>query len=182
MSDEIYKILVKTIDGEETTLEKYKGRVLMIVNVASKCGLTPQYEALQRIYEKYKHRGFEILGFPANNFLQQEPGNEEQIKEFCSKTYGVQFPMFSKISVKEEDQHPLYKYLTEQRPVTDLPDTEFENKLASFGQKRERPNDILWNFEKFLINRKGEIIARFSPAITPDDTRITQKIEEALND
>ncbi len=181
MANGLYEITVKTIDGEETTLEKYKGKVLLIVNVASKCGLTPQYEGLERIYEKYRDKGFEILGFPANNFLGQEPGTEQEIKEFCTSKYGVKFSMFAKVSVKGEDQHPLYRYLTEKRPNTDVSSEEFEEKLASYGQKREKPNDILWNFEKFLVNRNGEIVARFSPAITPEDERLTSRIEQELS-
>ncbi len=178
---ELYQIPVETIDGKKTTLEEYKGKVLMIVNVASKCGLTPQYEGLQRIYSKYKDKGFEILGFPANNFLGQEPGTNEEIKEFCKTKYNVEFPMFSKISVKGEDQHPLYKYLTEKKPEADVKDKEFEEKLAGYGQKREKPNDILWNFEKFLVNRNGEIVARFDPSITPEDQRVIEKIEQELS-
>lgn len=181
MGSEIYKIPVKTIDGEEITLERYKGKVLLIVNVASKCGLTPQYEGLQRIYKRYRDKGFEILGFPANNFLGQEPGTEEEIKEFCSSNYGVEFPMFSKISVKGEDQHPLYQHLTEEKPDTDVQSPEFEAKLADYGQRKEKPNDILWNFEKFLVSRNGEIVARFAPAVIPEDERLTSRIEQELS-
>src|SRR5690554_2679243 len=120
MADEIYEIPVKTIDGEETNLGKYRGEVLLVVNVASKCGLTPQYEGLQRLYDEYNEKGFEVLGFPANNFMGQEPGTEEEIKSFCDTNYNVRFPLFSKISVKGEDRHELYKYLTETRPEADV--------------------------------------------------------------
>lgn len=180
MANEIYEIPVKTIDGEETNLEKYKGDVLLVVNVASKCGLTPQYEGLQKLYSEYKDKGFEVLGFPANNYLGQEPGTEEEIKEFCSTNYNVGFPMFSKLSTKGDDQHPLYKYLTETKPDTDVNDGAFEEKLKGFGSVRSAPNEVLWNFEKFLVGKDGEIAARFAPDVKPDDERLTEKIEEEL--
>lgn len=180
MAEKIYDIPVKTIDGEETNLGKYKGEVLLLVNVASKCGLTPQYEGLQKIYGEYKDKGFEILGFPANNFLGQEPGTEEEIKEFCSSNYNVEFPLFSKISVKGGDQHELYKYLTETKQETDVNDGALEENLKGYGSVRSAPNEILWNFEKFLIGKNGEIAARFAPDVAPDDERLTAKIEEEL--
>lgn len=180
MANEIYEIPVKTIDGEETNLGKYKGKALLIVNVASKCGLTPQYEGLQKLYMKYKNRGFEVLGFPANNYLGQEPGTEEEIKHFCTTTYNVTFPMFSKLSTKGEDQHPLYKYLTETKPDTDVNDGVLEEKLKGYGSVRSAPNEVLWNFEKFLVARDGAIAARFAPDVAPEDERLTAKIEEEL--
>ena len=150
------------IDGKEVDLGDYKGKVVMIVNVASKCGLTPQYAQLVDIHKKYKDQGFTILGFPANNFMQQEPGPDAEIKTFCSTTYGVDFPMFSKISVKGDDQDPLYKELTSEK----------EN--AGFA------GEIPWNFTKFLLNKKGEVVARFEPRTTPDAEEVTAKIEEEL--
>lgn len=178
---EILNIPVKKIDGTETTLGEFSGKTLLVVNVASKCGLTPQYEGLQKIYETYRDRGFEVLGFPANNFLGQEPGTEEEIQEFCSTTYDVQFPLFSKISVKGEDQHPLYKKLTEERPSADISDgDDFETKLKGFGQTRENTGDILWNFEKFLIAKDGSVAARIAPDVTADDERVVKKIEAQL--
>lgn len=180
MANEIYEIPVKTIDGQETDLGDYAGKVLLVVNVASKCGLTPQYEGLQQIYSEYRARGFEVLGFPANNFLGQEPGTEDEIKDFCSTNYNVDFPLFAKISVKGDDRHPLYAHLTEGRPEADIPGAAFEERLAGFGQKRERPHDILWNFEKFLIGKNGEIAARFAPDVPATDARVTAKIEEEL--
>lgn len=152
------------IDGKEVKLKKYKGDVFLIVNTASKCGYTPQYEGLQAIYTKYQAQGFTILGFPANNFGGQEPGTEKEIKEFCESKYKVTFPMFAKISVKGEDQHPLYKFLT---------------------SKTTDPNfagDISWNFNKFLVNRKGEIVARFSSKDTPESETVTQAIEKYLKE
>lgn len=180
MANEIYEIPLKTIDGQETTLGDYKGKTLLIVNVASKCGLTPQYEGLEKLYENYRDRGFEILGFPANNFLGQEPGTEEEIKDFCATNYNVQFPLFSKISVKGDDQHPLYNYLTETKPETDVNDGAFEERLKGFGSVRSKPNEVLWNFEKFLVGKNGEIAARFAPDVAPDDERLTAKLEEEL--
>lgn len=180
MKQEIYEIPVKTIDGEETNLGRYKGEVLLLVNVASKCGLTPQYEGLEKLYENYRDKGFEVLGFPANNFLGQEPGTEEEIKDFCSTNYNVEFPLFSKISVKGDDQHELYKYLTENKKETDVNDGGFEEKLAGFGSVRSAPNEVLWNFEKFLVGKDGTIAARFAPDVAPDDERLTEKIEAEL--
>lgn len=180
MAEKIYEIPVKTIDGQETNLGEYKGEVLLVVNVASKCGLTPQYEGLQKLYNEYKDRGFEVLGFPANNFLGQEPGTEEEIKEFCSANYNVQFPLFSKISVKGDDQHELYKYLTETKPETDVNDGGLEENLKGYGSVRSQPNEVLWNFEKFLIGKDGEIAARFAPDVTAEDERLVAKVEEEL--
>lgn len=150
------------IDGNEVDLAKYKGKVVMIVNVASKCGLTPQYEQLVDIHKKYKDQGFTILGFPANNFMGQEPGTNAEIKTFCSTTFGVDFPMFSKISVKGDDQDKLYQELTSEK----------EN--AGFA------GEIPWNFTKFLLNKDGEVVARFEPRTTPDAEEVTLKIEAEL--
>ncbi len=158
----MYEFTMKNIDGEDVKLDAYEGKVVMIVNVASKCGLTPQYEALQALYEKYKDRGFAVLGFPANNFMGQEPGTEEEIKDFCNLNYNVTFPMFAKISVKGADQHPFYTFLT--NPQTN----------PGFD------GDITWNFEKFLADRSGKIIARFSPKTTPDDPEVVKAVEQAL--
>ena len=157
-----YEFQMKDIDGKDVKLKKYKGNVLLVVNTASKCGYTPQYEGLQAIYSKYHEKGFEILGFPANNFGGQEPGSEAEIKEFCTLKYKVTFPMFAKISVKGDDQHPLYTYLTSKET-----DPEFAG-------------DITWNFNKFLIDRNGKILARFSSKDTPESETVTSAIEAAL--
>jgi glutathione peroxidase len=159
----IYEFKVTDIDGKEIKLKKYKNKVVMFVNTASKCGYTPQYEGLQKIYDKYKDQGFVILGFPANNFGGQEPGSNEEIKEFCTLKYKVSFPMFAKISVKDDDQHPLYQYLTSEKT---------DPKFAG---------EITWNFNKFLVNEKGEIIARFSSKETPESKEVTTAIENALD-
>lgn len=153
---------MKSLDGKDVNLSQYKGKVVMMVNVASKCGLTPQYKGLEALHEKYGDQGLSILGFPANNFGSQEPGTEAQIKTFCEKNYGVKFDMFSKISVKGDDKAPLYKYLTEQDPV---------------GKTR---GDISWNFEKFLIGRDGRVVARFEPKTTPDSPEVVKAIEAEL--
>ena len=153
---------LNSIDGKPAPLAQYKGKVVLIVNVASFCGFTPQYEGLERVYEKYKGQGFVILGFPANNFGAQEPGTNEEIKTFCSRKYNVSFPMYSKISVKGEDKHPLYQFLTDKQAN------------PSTG------GEIQWNFTKFLVDRDGKVIARFEPNVTPESTGVTSAIEKAL--
>ena len=181
MSNKIYEIPVRRIDGTETTLGEFEGKALLVVNVASKCGLTPQYEGLESLYKEYKDQGLEVVGFPANNFLAQEPGTNEEIQEFCQLNYDVSFPLFQKISVKGEDQHPLYNLLTSEKGDPDIANgPDFEDKLAGFGQKRERPNDVLWNFEKFLIAKDGHVAARIAPDVTPDDKRVVEAVEEEL--
>lgn len=181
MANELYEIPVKTIDGAETNLGAYKNKVLLVVNVASKCGLTPQYEGLQKLYSEYQAKGLEVLGFPANNFMGQEPGTENEIKDFCDANFNVKFPLFSKISVKGADQHQLYHYLTGKKPDTDVNDGEFEAKLAAYGSTRSNPGEVLWNFEKFLIGKNGEVVARFAPDVTAEDERLVAKVEEELN-
>ncbi|MGZ3692465.1 MAG: glutathione peroxidase [Pseudobdellovibrio sp.] len=181
MAKNIYDFSVKKIDGKDVKLDSYKGKVLLVVNVASECGLTPQYEALEKIYEKYHAKGFEVLGFPANEFGAQEPGSNAQIHDFCTSKFGVKFPLFEKIVVKGAGQHPLYSFLTNQKPVAKtLTGDKFEEDLKNYGFTRTDKKDILWNFEKFLIGKNGEIIERFSPDITPDHTVITQAIEARL--
>jgi len=180
MANELYEIPVKNIDGAETNLGEYKDKVLLIVNVASKCGLTPQYKGLEKLYENYRGRGFEVLGFPANNFMGQEPGTEDEIKDFCATNYSVQFPLFSKISVKGDDRHELYKYLTETKSDTDVNDGGLEENLKGYGHNRSTPGEILWNFEKFLVGKNGEIVARFAPDVTAEDERLVAKVEEEL--
>jgi len=161
-ADSVLDFAVKDIDGTEVKLETYAGKVMLIVNVASKCGFTPQYEGLQALFEKYQQEGFVVLGFPANNFLGQEPGTNQEIKQFCSLTYGVSFPMFSKISVKGDDIAPLYAYLTD------------ESTNPAFA------GDISWNFNKFLIGRDGTILNRFGSKDSPESEKVVKAIEEAL--
>ncbi len=181
MVDEIYEIPVRKIDGTDTNLSEYKDKVLLIVNVASKCGLTPQYESLEGFYENYSGRGFEILGFPSNDFMGQEPGTEEEIKDFCKSNYNVQFPLFSKISINGDQRHSLYRHLIDARPKTDVDNggTMKEN-LEKFGHKHLNETDVLWNFEKFLIGKNGEVAARFAPDVTAEDVRLIERVEAEL--
>ena len=153
---------MKDINGKDVELKKYQGDVLLIVNVASRCGLTPQYEGLESTYRKYKDKGFQVLAFPANNFGGQEPGTESEIKDFCSARFDVTFDMFSKVSVKGDDKCPLYKFLTD------------EKKNAPHG------GEIRWNFQKFLVDRSGQVVARFSPRAEPTSEEVTGAIEKAL--
>lgn len=178
---DLYNFGVQTIEGQETTLEKYEGEVLLIVNVASKCGFTPQYTSLEKVYEQFHDQGFEVLGFPANDFGAQEPGTEQEIQQFCSLNYNVKFPLFSKIAVKGSEQHPLYNYLTSVQPVADNREGgNFKQALASHGITSEKERDISWNFEKFLVNRHGEVVGRFAPDVVPDDPMLLEVIKTEL--
>ncbi len=160
-ASQVYDFTLKSIDGVATPLSAYKGKVILMVNVASKCGYTPQYEGLQALYEKYKDRGFVILGFPANNFGAQEPGTDAEIKTFCSTKYRVTFPMFSKVSVKGDDATPLYRYLT----------TSANPAVAG---------EVKWNFTKFLVDREGRVVARFEPSVKPESEEVAAAIEKLL--
>ncbi|WP_287813450.1 glutathione peroxidase [Pseudomonas sp.] len=175
----LYSIPVKTIDGQPQTLEAYKGKVLLVVNVASKCGLTPQYEGLEKLYESHHARGLEVLGFPANNFKAQEPGSDDEIKAFCSLTYDVKFPLFSKISVVGDDQHPLYAALTRTLPNAEG-EGPWRERLTGKGISVNPVPEVQWNFEKFLINREGQVVGRFAPDVAADDPRLLEAIEAAL--
>lgn len=174
----VYDIPVKRIDGSDTYLSEYKGEVLLVVNVASKCGLTPQYEGLEKLYQAKHGKGFEILGFPANNFKEQEPGSEAEIQQFCTVNYDVHFPLFAKVSAKGADRHPLYTALIEAQPTT-IGEGPFRERLKGYGIDAEPP-EVLWNFEKFLINRQGEVVARFSPDTTADDPKLLKAIDDEL--
>jgi len=158
----IHEFRLNSIDGQPTSLAQFKGKVVLVVNVASKCGFTPQYAGLEALYEKYKERGFVVLGFPANNFLWQEPGTNEEIKAFCTRKYNVTFPMFAKVSVKGRDKTPLYRFLTDTKA-----------NPATGGE-------IAWNFTKFLVDRNGKVIARFSSSVRPDAPELLRALEEAL--
>ena len=175
----VYQIPVKTIQGNEVDLSQYQGKVLLVVNVASKCGLTPQYEGLEKLYEAQKENGLEILGFPANNFLAQEPGTDAEIQEFCSLTYDVKFPLFSKISVAGDDKHPLYQTLTQAIPER-IGEGPWWKDLVDYGLTPNPKPEVLWNFEKFLVNKEGEVVARFAPDITADDARLVDAINAEL--
>jgi glutathione peroxidase len=179
MPEQLYDIPLKRIDGTDTRLDAFRGKVLLIVNVASKCGLTPQYTALESLYEAKRNQGLEILGFPANDFAAQEPGTDEQIASFCSTTYDVQFPLFSKITVKGSAQHPLYRTLTTAKPQA-IGEGSMREKLKAHGIDTGKPGEVLWNFEKFLIDRNGAVAERFSPDIAPDDARLVAAIDREL--
>lgn len=179
MNHSVYDIAVQKIDGQPATLGEFKGKVLLIVNVASKCGLTPQYTALEKLYQSRHAAGLEILGFPANNFLGQEPGTDPEIASFCSTSYDVHFPLFSKISVTGDDQHPLYGHLTRQRRDA-VGEGSLRKRLAEHGIKTGAPGEVLWNFEKFLVARDGRIVERFAPDVAPDDPRLTAAIDHEL--
>jgi glutathione peroxidase len=155
----IYDFTMKTIDGKEKSLADYKGEVLLVINVASECGNTPQYKDLEEVFEKYKGKGFRILAFPANNFGAQEPGTDQEIKAFCQSNYAVTFDLFSKISVKGDDQHSLYRYITKESPF---------------------PGDVKWNFQKYLVDKQGNIVAMFPPKVKPSDKAFIEKIELLL--
>jgi glutathione peroxidase len=153
---------MKSITGQEVDLSQYKGQVVLLVNVASKCGLTPQYENMESLYEKHKDKGLVVLGFPCNQFGKQEPGSDREIAEFCSETYKVKFPVFSKVEVNGEGAAPLYKYLT------------------ALDTKPQGKGKISWNFEKFVVGRKGEVVARFAPNVEPDSPEVLKAIEAEL--
>jgi glutathione peroxidase len=157
----LYNFILPNIDGKPMPLANFKGKVILVVNVASQCGFTPQYSALEAVYEKYKDQGFVIVGFPANNFGQQEPGTNEEIKTFCSRKYSVTFPLYSKVSVKGDNQTPLYQYLTKDTPPS----------IAG---------DIKWNFTKFLVDRNGNVVQRFEPKVTPDSPAVVSAVEKLL--
>lgn len=173
-----YDIPLKRIDGTPSSLADFAGKVLLVVNVASKCGLTPQYEGLEKLYKEKHDKGLEILGFPANNFGAQEPGTEAEIASFCSLNYGVTFPLFEKISVKGENRHPLYDALIAEKPEAAYTDA-WRARLAGRFPAGD-PSDVLWNFEKFVIGRDGTVLARLSPDVKPDDPRLTEVIDAAL--
>jgi glutathione peroxidase len=159
----IYDFTMKSIDGQQVSLKSYHGKVVLLVNVASKCGFTPQYAGLEAVYEKYKDRGLVIVGVPANNFAQQEPGTNEEIKKFCSNKYNVTFPMMAKVSVLGDDETPLYQFLTDKSTNPTI------------------AGDIKWNFTKFLFDRNGHPVARFEPAVKPDSPEVTAAIESTLS-
>lgn len=175
MSAPIYDIPTTRIDGTEGSLGDYAGKVMLIVNVASKCGLTPQYDGLERLYGSYRDRGLVVLGFPANDFAGQEPGTEEEIAAFCRSVYGVDFPMFAKTTVVGADKSPLYALLTDAQPRRTLTDTPRAGALA----KADDP-EVRWNFEKFLIDRRGNVVGRFDPDVIPLDPKIVEAVEREL--
>ena len=182
MSASIYDIPVKKITGEDTSLAEFKGKVLLVVNVASKCGLTPQYEGLEKVYEQYKGQGLVIAGFPANDFKAQEPGTNEEIQSFCSLNYGVQFPLFDKITVVGDQKHPLYATLIAAQPrAVSVTEVSWRDKLKGYGIEPNPEPEILWNFEKFLVSRSGDVVERFAPNTQPDAPELVAAIEAELD-
>lgn len=181
MSTSIYDIPLRRIDGQDVTLGAWRGKVLLLVNVASACGLTPQYEGLEKLYEDKQAEGLVVAGFPANEFGAQEPGSNDEIAEFCTSRFGIKFPMFEKIVVKGAGLHPLYQHLIAAQPqAQEKPGSDFRAKLAGYGIVQERPEDVLWNFEKFLISKDGRVVGRFAPDTTTDDALLKDAIEREL--
>lgn len=180
MAANIADIPLTRIDGSADTLASHAGNVLLVVNVASKCGLTPQYEGLEQLYKQYKDQGLEVLGFPANDFGAQEPGTNEEIVEFCSANYGVSFPMFSKGDVTGDAKQPLYGALTEAAPTKQGDVATMKERFKGYGITPNDDPEVLWNFEKFLIARDGSVAGRFAPATAPDDAALVGAIESEL--
>lgn len=181
MSHSLYEIPLRRLDGTAATLAEYRGRVMLIVNVASKCGLTPQYAGLQQLHTLYAGRGLSVLGFPCNDFAAQEPGTEADIGTFCDTQYGVTFPLFSKVTINSAPRHPLYQQLIAAQPgARSSAAGELTQTLAKHGLLPKQHGDVLWNFEKFLIGRDGKVRARFAPDVTPEDAGLVSEIESAL--
>lgn len=175
----LYSIPLQRLDGTPLTLESFKGQALLIVNVASKCGLTPQYEGLEKLYRQYQARGLQVLGFPCNDFLGQEPGTAEEIQTFCSTSYGVSFPLFAKLNINSAPRHPLYAALIAAQPQA-RGGGGLRERLAQKNLLPPNASDITWNFEKFLVSREGQVLARFAPDVAPDDAQLIAAIEAAL--
>jgi glutathione peroxidase len=181
MSTPIQSIPVRRITGEETTLSEHDGKVVLIVNVASKCGLTPQYEALEKLYRQYREKGFVVCGFPSNDFAGQEPGTNEEIQSFCTLNFGVEFPLYEKIAVVGDAKHALYSELIAAQPqAVSTSEKPFAEDLKRYGIQPNPEPEVLWNFEKFIVNRQGKVAARFAPNTTPDDPMLVKAIEAEL--
>ncbi|MCC6918674.1 MAG: glutathione peroxidase [Alphaproteobacteria bacterium] len=175
----LYDISLKRNDGTTGSLGDHRGDVVLVVNVASKCGLTPQYTGLEKLYQAKRGEGLTIVGMPANNFGGQEPGTDDEIKDFCSTNYDVHFPLYAKISVLGDDQHPLYASLTKAQPSA-IGEGPMRERLKGYGVHPKNPTDVLWNFEKFLVDRQGDVVARFSPDVAADDPRLVSAIDAEL--
>ncbi len=180
ITDALASIPLTRIDGSPDSLANHAGKVLLVVNVASKCGLTPQYEGLEKLYNAKKDEGLEVLGFPANDFGAQEPGTPDEIVEFCKVNYGVTFPLFAKADVTGPAQQPLYAALTAAQPSKQGPAEEFRERLRGYGMTPTSDPDVLWNFEKFLVGRDGSVVGRFAPGVAPDDAALVGAIEAEL--
>ncbi len=183
MTTSLYDIPVHRIDGTPATLAEFRQHVMLIVNVASKCGLTKQYDGLEKLYENYRDRGLVVAGFPANDFAQQEPGSNGEIQDFCRTNFGVKFPLFEKITVVGDAKHPLYRALTEAQPTAEsTSDVPFREQLKKYGKTPNSQPEILWNFEKFLVSRRGEVVKRFAPDTQPDDPALLSAVEALLEE
>jgi glutathione peroxidase len=180
MSATIENFPLRRIDGKDASLADYRGKVLLIVNVASKCGFTPQYEGLERLFARFSNRGFAVLGFPANDFAEQEPGTNAEIAQFCTTNFGVKFPIFEKITVAGPAKHPLYASLIQAQPKPTTSTNDLRQHLIEFGVTPNAEPEVLWNFEKFLVDRTGTPVARFAPDVEPEDAKLTQRIEAEL--
>ena len=181
MNASLYDIPLNSLSGSPARLGQFKGQVLLIVNVASKCGLTPQYEGLEKLFESHQARGLQVLGFPCNDFAGQEPGSADEIQAFCTSNFGVQFPLFEKISINSTPRHPLYVHLIAAQPKATFPaGSDFVEKLGQYDMLPKQPDDVLWNFEKFLVGRDGTVLQRFSPDTPPDDAALLAAIDAAL--
>jgi glutathione peroxidase len=177
----ILDIPVERIDGSSASLGEHAGKVVLVVNVASKCGFTPQYAGLEKLYEENREKGFVICGFPANDFAAQEPGANAEIESFCQLNFGVSFPLYSKIEVTGEGRHPLYTALTATAPEVTGDTSGLRQHLVDFGAVPTAPPEVLWNFEKFLVGRDGKVVARFAPDVAPEDAVLADAIHAALN-
>lgn len=181
MRASIFDIPLQASNGSDTSLAPFKGQVMLIVNVASKCGLTPQYAGLQALYDRFRDRGLQVLGFPCNDFAGQEPGSEDEIRDFCDTNYRVGFPLFAKLRINSEPRHPLYAKLVAAQPqAVASGDPLLRDTLSKHQLLPQRDTDVMWNFEKFLVGRDGAVVARFAPDVTPDDARLVAAVEDAL--
>jgi glutathione peroxidase len=181
LSASIYDIPVRRITGSDSTLRDFKGRVVLIVNVASKCGLTKQYEGLEKLYEQYRDQGLIVAGFPANDFAGQEPGTNEEIQAFCKTSFGVEFPLFERITVVGPQKHPLYQALIDAQPeAQSTAEIPFREKLKGYGMTPNPEPEVLWNFEKFLVSREGKVVKRFTPDTAPDDPAFLRAVVSEL--
>lgn len=179
MSERLYDIPLQKIDGSDSNLGEHQGDVMLVVNVASKCGLTPQYEGLEKIFEKYRDQGFSVIGFPANDFAGQEPGSNDEIQTFCSTSYGVEFPLYAKIKVTGDDKHPVYQHLISAQPHA-AGRERMETSLRGYKMDPNPEPEVLWNFEKFLVDRQGQVVGRFAPDTPPESDELVAAIESQL--
>jgi glutathione peroxidase len=181
MTPSLYDIPVRKIDGTPTSLAEFKQQVLLVVNVASKCGLTKQYDGLEKLYENYRERGLVVVGFPADDFAHQEPGSNAEIQEFCRASFGVQFPLFEKITVVGDGKHPLYRALIAAQPTAEsTAEVPFREQLRGYGMTPNPVPEVLWNFEKFLVGKDGAVVKRFAPDTAPEDPALVSAVEAEL--